>query len=207
MSFLFQIDELSPHENSVDNQEGRHWTPPERSNQYDRQQGLLYRWTNGEVTVVPPSDRALTTAPLRYQCATVFTQWPDTHHFLAVAFDAQEENVCDKAGWHPLGFNHCSDYAPPGIHSYFDIRGERHHLAALGSASWVRDLFPEQYRPRDEPREPVQNTGLTGKLTLLLAVIAFSCMQGSLDYVLQNCLQPGQWSPHGQIDGREFSFL
>ena len=209
VKFLFRIDALNP-QNGTGNRKGRHWTPPERSTEYVRQRGSLYRWTNGVVTSVPANDqaRSMESSLREYQCTTVFTQWPCTPHFLAVPFDAQTQNVCDKGGWHELGFHH--DSAHTGhIYSYLEIHGEHRHLAALSSARWVHELFPQQYHPREEPGQSAQATGLTGltgKLTLLLAVIAFSSTEGNLDHVLRNSLRQREWIPHSQPDGREFSF-
>lgn len=208
MSFLFRIDHLSLQDNSIGVQEGIHWTPPQRSNEYDRQLGPLYRWTDGEVTVVQPNDRANTSALDPYECATVFTQYPDTHHFLAVAFDASSQNVSDEGGWYELGFDHHRQPANPDlVYSYFEIRGHRHHLATPRPAAWIQQLFPTQYHHPNQPGQMVPFTGLTGQLTLLLAIVAFSCPENSLDYVLQNCLRQGEWTPHELGDGREFSSL
>ena len=141
-----------------------------------------------------------------FQCATVFTQFPQTHHFLAVPFDAGSRNVSDGDGWHELGFTHDTGLAPPGVvYSYFEIHGDHYHLAAPGSAPWIGELFPEQYHCEPQPRQTVSSTALTGELTLVLAVIAFSCREDQLDYVLRHCWRQGQWEPHGLPHGREFA--
>ena len=43
----------------------------------------------------------------RLKAATVFSQFPNTHHLLAVSFDAQTRSVMEsQEGWRVLSFHH-----------------------------------------------------------------------------------------------------
>ena len=129
-----------------------------------------------------------------FRTATVFTQSPWTNHFLAVDFDAQRQNVSERGGWQDLGFWHetCSNGA---VYSHLDITTDARHLAAPGNSAWINELFTDTYRyhaPSGAIPPPVM-IGLTGKLPLLLALVAFSCKEADLDNVLTQSLSAGSW--------------
>ena len=212
IKFFFQIDELTHkpgRAGQANNQ--RHWWPSEHSDACDRIPGLLYCWNHGQVhQVLRDSSNQVafkSSLPLHDRTA-VFTQFPDTLHFLAVGYDEEDTNeYCDK-GWQELGFSHGrSPINPNSGLSTLEIVGSKPHLIAPG-ASWIKELFPEQYQyhpqhPNESP--PPESAGLAGKLTLILAIIAFSCSPEKLEYVLKRSLTRGEWNPHNQLNGSKSS--
>lgn len=151
----------------------------------------------------------------QYSCATVFTQSPWTGHFLVAEFDAQTKNVSENGGWHTLGFNHVprtSDDSDDSEYSELDLadRCGEHHLVApaeAGRPSWVNDLFTAQYKynPQTDENPPQESAGLIGKLSLLLALVAFSRPATQIGPVLTNHVRLGRWESLGTTEhGRMF---
>lgn len=149
----------------------------------------------------------------QYSCATVFTQSPWTGHFLVAEFDAQTRNVSEHGGWHTLGFNHVPHTSDDSEYSELDLadRCGEHHLVApaeAGRPSWVNDLFTAQYKynPQTDENPPQESAGLIGKLSLLLALVAFSRPATQIGPVLTNHVRLGRWEPLGTTEhGRMFS--
>ncbi|MCJ1246782.1 hypothetical protein MMC30_003991 [Trapelia coarctata] len=211
-AFLFRIDQLAPNWDELVAQFTEHgyWNPPFYYNAYQRAQGSLFRWKDGLVTPVA----AGTTLGQQYSCATVFTQSPWTGHFLVAEFDAQTRNVSQHGGWHTLGFNHVPHPTEDSEYSELDLDNtcSEHHLVApvnSGTPSWVNDLFTAQYKynAQTDANPPQESAGLIGKLSLLLALVAFSRPPAHIASVLMNHVRAGRWEPlgtteHGRIKYR-----
>ena len=183
----------------------RRWIPPDRLDAYNCHSGTLNRWKAGRIQPVTQGDIAFDAelhcySPSHFRSTTIFTQSPWTDNFLAVPFDAQKKDVCQEGGWQDLGFR--EHFRSDGsVYSYIDLTAERWHLAAPGTAPWMNDLFTDRYRYQSPNGAipPPTMCGLTGKLSILLALVAFACKESDLDQVLQQSVRLGQWSglPHG----------
>lgn len=148
-----------------------------------------------------------------YSAATMLTQYPDTHHLLAVDFDAEKRNVVEKpGGWKVLSFDHM--HTPGFRGNYYSavrIFGAEQQIAAPGSRHWMPQLLPAiyDYDPRGQSKDLVRTnfTGLVGSLPILFALPAFSAPPNLLSKVLTNHLGPNSWIPHHYPHGRKFHKL
>ncbi|KAI4221982.1 MAG: hypothetical protein L6R36_006497 [Xanthoria steineri] len=180
------------------------WAPPDRKNAYVRRRdrARLFRWKGGRMTQITTESLDKEHPP--YGAATVFTQWRDTNHLLAVTFDAEEKNVGEEyGGWKVLSFRHIP-LGPQGTYSEVDVAGDQQQLAAPGSRAWTPQLLPTiyDYDPNPNLPQPV-SAGLIGNLPLLFALPAFSAEPYQLPYVLTNCMQPNEWRKHELPHGHE----
>lgn len=140
-----------------------------------------------------------------YAVATIFTQWPDTDHLLAVTFDADKKDVAEEnGGWKVLSFDYVTRPGTQGIYSSVSVAGGKQQLAAPGSLAWVPQLLPRIY-DYDTGRNPPQpvSAGLIGNLALLFALPAFSAQPSFLSHVLTSCMRPNSWHRHQLPHGRE----
>ncbi|MCJ1401451.1 hypothetical protein MMC11_004664 [Xylographa trunciseda] len=202
IDFIFRIDALGPNWAALEPQYdvNEWWIPPFHWNAYHHVNGILYCWRDGLITHAPGANRGAV-----YSSATVFTHHPDTQHFLSVPFDARTDNVIQNNGWKRLGFHHVElqEGGPQYSELDFDPPSPEHHLvapAAPGSLSsaWVNELFTAQYRHNvnSGPDPPPESAGLTGKLTLILALIAFVRPAADLHTSLTAHVRPRQWLPY-----------
>lgn len=165
----------------------------------------LFRWKGGRMTEIPNDSYGLASLSI-YGVATVFGQWDDTPHLLAVGFDAETRHVAEEAGgWKVLSFNHI--HKPGTLNSYYSfvtVTGREKLLAAPGSAHWIPQLVPEIY---DYDRRQVStvptSAGLIGDLPILFALPAFSAPPEILVQVLTTKMQPNVWRPHPHAHSRE----
>lgn len=181
------------------------WAPPNIKTGYDRDRtkARLFRWKGGRVTEISNDTSSLGKLTI-YGAATVFTQYPDTHHLLAVEFDAETKDVCEHpGGWKVLSFNHRLE---PGSQNTFRSSiaefGAHQQLAAPGSSQWVPQLIPKiyDYDPSEVTSTP-RSAGLVGNLPILFALPAFSARPDKLSAVLTNHLQPNTWVHHNDFHG------
>ncbi|KAL8882778.1 MAG: hypothetical protein Q9215_004310 [Flavoplaca cf. flavocitrina] len=113
----------------------RFWAPPNRKDAYlrDAANARLFRWIGGRMTDISaestiPAKRSL------YSVATVFTQWPDTPHILAVTFDAEKKDVAEECGgWKVLSFDYVHQPEPQQLYSSVSVTGSQQRLAGPGS--------------------------------------------------------------------------
>ncbi|KAL8838946.1 MAG: hypothetical protein Q9176_004752 [Flavoplaca citrina] len=183
----------------------RFWAPPNRKNAYIREKASaqLFRWKGGRMTSITARD--LNKKDSTYAVATIFTQYPDTTHLLAVNFDAEKKDVAEEnGGWKVLSFDYLTRPGTQGVHSSVSVAGGNQQLAAPGSPAWVPQLLPTiyDYKPRANLPRPV-SAGLIGNLALLFALPAFSAQPSSLSHVLTNFIKPNKWHRHQLQDGRE----
>ncbi|CAL8584214.1 hypothetical protein XPA_009817 [Xanthoria parietina] len=182
----------------------RFWAPPNRKNAYlrHRDRARLFRWQGGRMTQITTESLDKEQPP--YGAATIFTQWRDTNHLLAVTFDAEEKNVAeDYGGWKVLSFEH-KPLGPQGTYSSVGVAGDQQQLAAPGSRAWTPQLLPTiyDYDPNPNLPQPV-SAGLIGDLPLLFALPAFSAQPHQLSYVLTHFMQPNEWYRHDLPHGHE----
>ncbi|KAI4282292.1 MAG: hypothetical protein L6R35_005444, partial [Caloplaca aegaea] len=171
LACLIRYEPLEP---NFDKQAIRHgkdgnnfWAPPNIKTGYDRDRtkARLFRWKGGRVTEISNDTSSLGRLTI-YGAATVFTQYPDTHHLLVVEFDAETKDVCEHpGGWKVLSFNHRHQ---PGSQNTFRSSitefGAHQQLAAPGSSQWVPQLIPRiyDYDPREVTNTP-RSAGLIGE--------------------------------------------
>ncbi|MCJ1437589.1 hypothetical protein MMC27_006976 [Xylographa pallens] len=206
ISFFFRIDSLSPDWTALEPQYDGNgwWIPPFHWNAYHDANGNLYCWRDGHITYAPQANRGA-----EYSSATVFTHHPNTQHFLAVPFDARTRNVVEHNNWRRLGFHHVElqEDGPQYSELDFDPPSPEHHLVAPGSSSnsWVNELFTPQYRHNvnSDPNPPPESAGLIGKLTLILALVAFVRPLAELNTSLTAHIGPRRWLPYNlESNGR-----
>ncbi|KAL8727514.1 MAG: hypothetical protein Q9181_005686 [Wetmoreana brouardii] len=185
----------------------RYWAPPNKKNAYHRNETSpkLFRWIGGRVQVPAANDvsRQRKLDEYKYAVATVFTQWPDTDHLLAVDFDAETSDVCEEyGGWKVLSFRHVPQDGTRTF-SYVELAGDQQRLAAPGSREWMPQLLPQIYN-YDSTLAVNRTTsaGLIGSLPILFALPAFSARADGLSQVLTSGLMPNRWLPHTSNHGR-----
>ncbi|KAL8855678.1 MAG: hypothetical protein Q9178_007689 [Gyalolechia marmorata] len=146
---------------------------------------------------------------LSYSIATIFTQYKDTNHLLAVTFDAEKRDVREEyGGWKVLSFDHIvvpQDGTQRTYYSSVGVAGAERQLAAPGSPTWIGQLLPSIY-DYDSGEPQRTSGGLIGNLPLLFALPAFSAQPDRLSHVLTSCMKPNKWQrhnlPHGHIEER-----
>ena len=209
LSFCVRIEPLSPdygyHGQMIRHAEGGYWLPPNRTNGLTNGQGptLLFRWKGGRISIVPANDpiQGMDLNRYMYDTATIFTQYPDTPHLLAVPFDARTRSVYHFGrGWQYIRFIHSRVGNINAYYSYISIRGVERAIAAPGSPRWMPELLPSQH-DCDHRHSTRTQAGLIGDLPLLFALAAFSAPPESLETLLSS-MQPGRWNPHGLRTGR-----
>jgi hypothetical protein len=214
-SFLFTVDELKANDDPTQggvapryNDNGR-WIPPVEINGFHPPtRGLLYRWTNGNITVATDCqlweghwwsggpDRH----PLEaYNTKTIF--WCNsfeqfqTANGTANTRDMEESDHPDNRWW-PLTFRH------DGALSRVEESSQDGGLAGT-RREWIGQLGLNAYNNYGAPR----STGLAGQLPIVIALIAFSCRARDLNRVLITDQAWGgyRWAGHHRPDGSKSS--
>ena len=178
----------------------RYWLPPNEKDAFNPiEGGTFFRWMGGRLAPTGQIDRTNLT---EFDATTVFTQRPSTAHLLAVPFDARKKSVCKTIhGWQPISFDHIkiSDIGDGRSYYFSSITklGSEGHICAPGPSHWVPQLLDPQY-DNSMPMNKRVHVGMIGDLPLLFAIAALSAPKtASLGAILQQCLQPGVWRPHG----------
>lgn len=163
----------------------------------------MFRWRGGRIIKDMTSEIGHRNGFTQHSIATIFTQYPDTTHLLAVAFDVQTRNVAeDYGGWKVLSFDHISQSGTQNTYSSIGVAGAHQQLAAPGAPHWMPQLVPGIYD--FNPHQAFQratSAGLIGHLPILFALPAFSAPPYLLPNVLTNHLQPNTWVPHNHPNG------
>ncbi|KAL9024804.1 MAG: hypothetical protein Q9180_007803 [Flavoplaca navasiana] len=182
------------------------WAPPNLKNAYlrDKANARLFRWIGGRMTDIS-AESTIDAKRSLYGVATVFTQWPDTPHLLAVTFDAEKKDVAEESGgWKVLSFDYIPQPGTQRLYSSVSVAGNYQQLAAPGPGL-VPQLLPRIYDYNPLPhRTPPISAGLIGNLPILFALAAFSVHSGGLSKVLTSHIQPNRWCAHQFEHGREF---
>lgn len=187
------------------------WAPPNKRSAYHRNRtpAKRFRWRGGRMTEVQLNPSSLSRLT-KYSVATIFTQYPDTNHLLAVDFDAEEKDVRENpGGWKVLSFLHKTQQPQQGIerkYSYVTVWGDEQQMAAPGYPRLVSQLIPSIYEydhGQATTRRPT-SAGLIGLLPILFALPAFSAPTHRLAQVLTGQLRPNTWIPHppNSVHGR-----
>ena len=130
-----------------------------------------------------------------FGAATVFTQQTSTTHLLAVPFDARKKSAKNRGGWRPITFDHTRVGKSNNYFSSISTIGSEEKICAKGPPHWIPELLDPHYGGSDSGKIQL---GMIGDLPLLFALAAFAApRKASLFTVLQQCLQPGAWRPHG----------
>ena len=139
--------------------------------------------------------------PWTYSTYTVFVQ-QNNGNILAVDFDARRKDLRDSEiqEWRDIGFHHMT--ANNSVFTYLDAPGDHTHLAAgspTNSATWINQLFPQQYHSNPGPSAPypsLRHAGLIGRLPLIFTLAALSCAQHQVDFIFTHCIGPRRWTVH-----------
>lgn len=202
VSFLFAVKDL---EINDDTQQGGiepradydHWMPPIYTAGYIYSpQASLYRWRNGEITAADTDYESTFPSLTPYRTATVFycDQWL---HFQVAVIDPSRHNMATAEDhlhrWYRLTFHHDA-----GI-SRVDIAGPEVTLSGT-AAHWASPLGLDPYCPNSDT---VASRGLAGDISILIALIAFSCSSDDLQQVLLNdeAWHHNNWRGHNYHHG------
>jgi hypothetical protein len=165
------------------------WFPPNRAKMFKRQKGNMYRWRVGQSQLLDGYRRP----EKSFEVASVFFQ-AQQDNFLAVFKDCTKCEIHEEThGWAQIGFHHS------GYMSEVDIGGERDTLAAPANGStWMPQVVPEVYNYDKNPEFPCpgESGGLCGKLSLLIAMAAFSAGVRNAENVVSTCFGLGIWRKH-----------
>lgn len=184
---------------SKGNDNAKLWFPPIRKQQFNRRPGHLYRWPGEEESEKIEGDKRRENLK-KFQVASVFFQ-AKQDNFLAVFKDCTKHDIADEDyGWSQIWFHHRS-----GFMSDVDIGGEKPLLAApADESSWMPQVVPEVYNydtksPSAQFRG--QPGGLCGRLSLLIAMAAFSAPVQCAEDVVAKCFGYKTWEPHSYTTG------
>ncbi|KAL8921193.1 MAG: hypothetical protein Q9172_004155 [Xanthocarpia lactea] len=177
ISCLVLYEPLSPNYQEqpirIGTEGNKFWAPPNRKNAYhrDRPGARLFKWMGGRMTDVTAKDLDKKKNYLSYGVATIFTQYKDTNHLLAVTFDAEKQDVREEqGGWKVLSFDHIPQDGTDTQRTYYSsvgVAGAERQLAAPGSPAWIGQLLPSIY-DYDSGVPPQRiSGGLIGNLPLL----------------------------------------
>ncbi|KAL8922276.1 MAG: hypothetical protein Q9208_005246 [Pyrenodesmia sp. 3 TL-2023] len=208
LSFLVRYEPLSPNYAKQGRRTGtdgnNFWAPPNKKDAYyrDRNGARFFRWKGGRATEI--SNSSYGNRLRTYGVATVFGQYKDTPHLLAVGFDAETKDVAEEpGGWKVLSFNHTQD--PQGSWlSSIGVTGTQQLLAAPGSRHWMPQLVPEIYNYDSRQIAAVPTSaGLIGDLPILFGLVAFSAPPEQLSRVMISCMRPNAWIHHNYAHSRD----
>ncbi|KAI9647471.1 hypothetical protein NHQ30_003856 [Ciborinia camelliae] len=214
-SFLFNVNELHVNEDPDNggiapraNDNGR-WVPPIcRAGFLAQTPGRMFRWTDGYITDAGyeyqwlggngwtyPNNQILQ----HYRSTTLF--WCNEFtQFQMMEVDATTIDIATSEfpnnRWYPLTFRH------DGTLSRVSVSLEEQYLAGRDGV-WVGQLGLQAYRHRrNRP-----TSGLAGNLATIVALVAFSCTDGSALYnvLIDNIAWRRQWRPHGAEHGSKLS--
>jgi hypothetical protein len=166
------------------------WFPPNRAKMFKRRNGNLYRWRAEETQLVEDIQRP----EKKVEVASVFFQ-VRTDNFLAVFKDCAKYNISEEdIGWSQVGFHH-----NPGLVSEVDLAGQYDQLAASADgSSWLPQVIPGVYNYDRNPaaKRVGKSGGLCGRLSLLIAMAAFSAEESFAENVVSKCFRHGVWKKH-----------
>lgn len=174
-----------------------HWTPPVyRAGYIYSNQETLYRWENGVINATDTEYESVFPSLTPYRTATVFycDQWLQ---FQAALIDPSRYDMETAEPpfhrWYRLTFHHDA-----GI-SRVDIAGLEVTLAGTG-AHWITPLGLDSYCTN---ASSVASQGLAGDLSILIALIAFSCKSSDLQQVLliDKAWNHNHWRGHNHRHG------
>lgn len=204
LGFLYSIDALEtiytekrrPRYLMIASEKGndiaRYWFPPIRAKQFKCQYGNMYRWRAGkESEKLEDYERP----EKKFHVASVFFQ-SQQDNFLAVFKDCTEHDIAaEDQGWSQIGFHHNE-----GSVSQVDIGTEYQSLAApADETSWMPQVIPQVYNYKGEnlaTKFGGQPRGLCGKLSLLIAMAAFSAPVDRAEATVRQCFGYKTWRRH-----------
>ena len=209
LSFLFRIDSLEPIFDLPPQPNVFGWDPPHGGQLPWRPQRTLFRWADGVVTPIQHYEFECSMRLDPYSCTSVYTLFPENkHQFRAVNVEITRTAFSQ---WYPVGFHHLPLEGHGTMrYSELDFAGEYDHLAAPDRSpdNWLSNLFPDhvQYRPIGD--QTPTSAGIIGRLSLLLAMAAFSAdekhLQDVLLHSLQNVRGQRRWIPYDFGNGRKY---
>ncbi|KAJ9257996.1 hypothetical protein DTO280E4_121 [Paecilomyces variotii] len=202
LAFLFNIVPVTVSEHASEQRKGlvsaQYWYPPLDQDQFVRIDSQSTGWCSwsartGVQEQVIPNDPGRND-----EVYTVFFN-QENDHFLVVPIDCSRESLRQRVdaepnwptvGWFRVNFKHLHDGRMSKLtHEPMDC----YHLGARGSPEWVPQLLPFAY----DQSESDFVTGLTGKLSLLVAMAAFTSEFRREHFIttMRDHFQPPRWIP------------
>jgi len=212
ISFLFCVNQLVINDEPTSggapprvNANGR-WLPPlESRGYYPPRPGVVFRWSEGDITVADgfqwynggcwsPNGYATPYRATSIFYCNRFTQMLTANGDASLR-NFETSNHPDNRWW-PLTFLH--DRALSRVTE----SGDEQDLAGTGGA-WINQLG--LWSNRNEDRRAPVSTGLAGNLATIIGLIALSCQEGKLQTILQaGAWDHTRWRGHKLPHGREF---
>lgn len=170
LSFQFKIDSISKRENAPSSTFANgFWKPPvERAHcRQTHSTGWLQWSSNGVTTAMQPSH-----PPSYHYSTSIFYDGYSTSRFLFHPGDCQTVDISEveKREFENWGWQHLRFSKLDPAHASLDHDGEFAKLCGAGG-TYIDQLLPSWYQSNQHS----QLCGLSGKLSLLLALTAFSC--------------------------------
>ncbi|KAB2578082.1 hypothetical protein DBV05_g3137 [Lasiodiplodia theobromae] len=197
VSFYFHIVDMAPAPNTRPREEHGVWLPPVGNASRIVSHHLfcfngMAVYDLGNVAEAPEGSEVYSTRSLYHYSST----------FWALNYDAtvNSVNYGHFADWNHVGFDHGDRTI-----NWVGFAGEQRRLGLQREQPWVHTLLPENHQPYEFSMDG-RYGGLSGELSVLIALIAFSIRPEWLFHGLNNCMRQGQWGGHqhrhGRIDGR-----
>ena len=207
VSFLYRIRQLRYNPESRRIRWDRWWWPPGDSTDFWIQEGspsIMCKWVDGNHSLlqgVDPNGLEL------LEVASVFWH-DDLHKFISVEFDATEHSV-QQDDWCMVEFNN-TGYPVSRLQS----PGQHQRMCTPADQTCVGELIPENYNYDSTGSNEVfmreelgggnpPSGGLSGPLTLITALAAFSGPEEYVWHVLSTSFKRGFWRSHGLPHSRK----
>lgn len=204
LQFLFRIDSIAPdYDVQPEDRAGDlNWRPPSiRQAIKTNNTTHWYRWTASGIFYIGPI-----AGGIDHDVCSLFYN-SESSQFLGVPFDCRiasvEDNIKKKdgVGWRRLMFRHRTITFKNTCHPLSIVRlvDKSHVLASRTNPYWMPQLLPSSFKNNDYG--PLINgveldTCLTGNLTLMIALAAFSAPEYYMIDAIRSCFKPPYWGLH-----------
>jgi hypothetical protein len=188
------------------------WIPPTDGSDFNPEASIpdtIWSWTDGEVT------KADNNTQLHSDCnkarnyihsaCTIFVRQRDGDRdgdgdLLVYPHDVRRTGVMDRypRKWHEVGFIHEKAKVPGEPDKYYNYVASipaRKRFCGPVSSSW-KQLFTSRYRRTESLAEEHSNAGLTGELSVIIALARLSSPPHTFDEIVKDCIQPRKWKSH-----------
>ena len=170
------------------------WQPPGKAKDLEAGPSQWYYWTGGNMS---PANPPSLVDPL--ETASVFRQ-NNGGYILGTFGDATQE--VPPTGWRTLQFHRGP--TTTGCFTQIDLIGPLEGAASPLPDHIVPELLPHIYQCQSN--KPPEFAGLTGKLSLLIAIAALSASWDELRNIMTKHVKPRRWVPHGKGSAKSEHF-